>query len=100
LDQGHTLLNYGHDGCDCWLQDVAPLHHIVTAAAHPPVHLSGLGAWLHHQFAHNRTAQKVLLGLTLLMTAMVLGDGVLTPSISGQQCYVNCCTLGLLHASD
>jgi hypothetical protein len=49
------------------------------------VQLSGLGAYLHHQFAHNQTAQKVLLGLTLLMTAMVLGDGVLTPSISGQQ---------------
>lgn len=45
--------------------------------------LFGAGAFLRHLFTYNRTAQKVLLGLTLLMTAMVLGDGVLTPSISG-----------------
>jgi hypothetical protein len=48
--------------------------------------MSVLGGFLRHQLSHNRLAQKVLLGCTLLMTAMVLGDGVLTPSISGQRC--------------
>jgi hypothetical protein len=42
-----------------------------------------VGRYLHQQLSHNRTAQRVLLGSTLLMTAMVLGDGVLTPAISG-----------------
>jgi len=49
----------------------------------PEQQLTGVGGYLRNLLSHNRTAQRVLLGLTLLMTAMVLGDGVLTPSISG-----------------
>jgi hypothetical protein len=45
--------------------------------------LRGVGAWLHSQLANSRFAQRLLLGATLLMTSMVLADGVLTPSISG-----------------
>jgi hypothetical protein len=45
--------------------------------------LRGAGAWLHSKLANSRWAQRLLLGATLLMTSMVLADGVLTPSISG-----------------
>jgi hypothetical protein len=45
--------------------------------------LVGAGAWLHCKLANSRWAQRLLLGATLLMTSMVLADGVLTPSISG-----------------
>jgi hypothetical protein len=62
----------------------APLQQQQQHASHPPKHLSWLGTYLRNQLAHDKTAQKALLGMTLLMTAMVLGDGVLTPSISGE----------------
>jgi hypothetical protein len=50
--------------------------------------LSCLGGWLLGQLGHKKYAQWVLLGATLLMTGMVLGDGVLTPAISGE---INSC---------
>jgi hypothetical protein len=54
--------------------------------------MSALGGFLRHQLSTNKVAQRGLLGCTLLMTAMVLGDGVLTPSISGQHVLLSCRT--------
>lgn len=55
--------------------------HQLAAQLQPQ--LTGLGRYLRDKLSHSRAAQKALLGVTLLLMAMVLGDGVLTPSISG-----------------
>jgi hypothetical protein len=47
------------------------------------IKLSRLGSYLKHQLSTSRALQHLLLFVTLVMTAMVLGDGVLTPCISG-----------------
>jgi hypothetical protein len=47
------------------------------------IKLSRLGSYLKHQLSTSRVLQHLLLFVTLVMTAMVLGDGVLTPCISG-----------------
>ena len=65
-----------------------------AAAAHTPKtankqrRLSAAGAWLRDKLCHSKVAQRFLLGVTLVMTSMVLADGVLTPSISGTGCRV------------
>lgn len=43
----------------------------------------GNGAWVKSALEKNKALQKVLLVLALIGTCMVIGDGVLTPALSG-----------------
>lgn len=43
----------------------------------------GIGAWVKSALEKNKALQKVLLFLALIGTCMVIGDGVLTPALSG-----------------
>lgn len=41
--------------------------------------------WMQRKLENSITAQKVLLAIVIFGTCMVIGDGILTPSISGKQ---------------